>query len=1039
MHNYSEFYKAREIISHILETDLIGAVEDYEILSELPTQYYVMGKLYPKNNLADEIDEAQNPLLADGNDNYDASISLSNQFNPSSMAITLILKSNVDAISISGSYAFYKPTEKEKGKKILWYRQPHEFSKKFSFSDDSNIELTDGLQVQVYTHAIMDDGKKIITIALVNTRLSNKDANIIAKSCAFQPVLNIKGCDNEAIFSNINIQKNIDMDSELIELEMLYSDVNCYAQGHGCSVTWDMDNEEPHWVSSTFMPSFNLLQMKAADFKNTEILSMNFLATQSVNSIVEGLKIFLNRYQSWIDNLKIKIPHIREKFQNVAKNNINKCQLAHDRIFHAVKLLQTDPIAFKAFQLANEAMLLQRRQTILKNKQSFDLTTVRWYPFQLAFILQELPSFVEPESSDRQLVDLLWFPTGGGKTEAYLGITAFVIFLRRLRNPLDDGVTVLMRYTLRLLTLQQFERASILIFACEILRKKYNIGGNKISIGLWVGGGLTPNELKSAKRTLNKLQTNTRVSSEEKNPYQIKICPWCGESLDVQDYSIDIDKKIMIIRCHNKNCDFHDSDGLPMHIIDEAIYEHVPTFIVATIDKFAQIPLSDEPAALFGITSHKKPPELIIQDELHLISGPLGTITGIYETAVTKLCELNSIGAKIIASTATIRNASNQILSLYGKKFAQFPPQGLSAKDSFFAIESTPEEKPARLYIGIMGIGITSTATMIRVYSSLLFATRYLAVSGFSDEVVDNFWTIIGYFNTLKELGGACTQIVDDVQSRFSYLAKTKFVSKYPDVNSESIFDNIEELTSRKNNSDITKIIQDKLKRQYTSKDYKDVYDFVLASNMISVGVDVGRLGLMAVANQPKTNAEYIQATSRVGRNNPGLVIIDYSAARSRDRSHYEQFLKYHSALYRYVEATSLTPFSDRARDRALHAIYVSLCRYLIENLRENHQAVNFDPNDPKVKNIEKIILDYVQKVDPNEIDSVKHELEIIAQKWGEEAAGNLIYKSWAMNKKEKMLLQKDTSDDRFRTMNSMRSVDSQSGIYLIRRKSNGN
>ena len=701
--------------------------------------------------------------------------------------------------------------------------------------------------------------------------------------------------------------------------------------------------------------------------------------------------------------------------------------------------MKTDSTAFKAFQLANEAMFMQRRQTILKAGKNFDENSVRWYPFQLAFILQELTSFIEPNGhsgqkvSERQIVDLLWFPTGGGKTESYLGITAFVIFLRRLRNSSADGVTAFMRYTLRLLTLQQFERASILIFACELLRQKYNLSGSEISIGLWVGGGLTPNELKEARNALNKLQQGAEISTEDVNPYQIRVCPWCGEKLNVDDYSVKISDTRMVIKCHNKYCDFHNSvNGLPMHIIDEAIYKYLPTFIVATIDKFAQIPLNDKPAALFGITSNKKPPELIVQDELHLISGPLGTITGIYEAAITKLCERDGIGAKVIASTATIRNASNQILNLYGRTFSQFPPQGLSAKDSFFAVQSTLEERPARLYLGVMGIGTTATTTMIRVYGALLFATRYLAALKFTDEVVDNFWTIIGYFNSLRELGGACTQIVDDIQSRFSYLAKTKFIKKYPGVNTDDTYDHFEELTSRMSNTEITDIIQDRLKRSFNSSNHKDVYDFVLASNMISVGVDVGRLGLMVVAGQPKTNSEYIQATSRVGRDNPGLVVTLYNASRSRDRSHYEQFLKYHSALYRYVEATSLTPFSDRARDRGLQALYVSLCRYLIKNLRQNEQAVKFNSEAPEVKEIEKIILDYVKKIDPLEINATKNEIHELAEIWNELAVNNLIYKSY--NKDDKMLIKSDIENDRFSMMNSMRSVDGQAGIYLLGR-----
>jgi superfamily II DNA or RNA helicase len=210
-----------------------------------------------------------------------------------------------------------------------------------------------------------------------------------------------------------------------------------------------------------------------------------------------------------------------------------------------------------------------------------------------------------------------------------------------------------------------------------------------------------------------------------------------------------------------------------------------------------------------------------------------------------------------------------------------------------------------------------------------------------------------------------------------------------------------------------------------------DVYDFLLASNMISVGVDVGRLGAMIVAGQPKTNAEYIQATSRVGRNNPGIVITVYNSSRSRDRSHYEQFLKYHTAMYRYVEATSLTPFSDRARDRGLHALFVSLCRYLVSGLLRNDDAVNFDASDPKVREIERLILDYVKTVDPEELPYVKDELKIISDLWKDAAVGTLVYRGF---KNEKSLLKGDVEDDRFRTMNSMRNVDGQAGIYLLGR-----
>lgn len=1055
MPDYSKFYEARDIITGILKDDLIGPVKLDEILPELPTQYYIMGKLYPQGESGEVIDLARNPLLENEIETYDASVSLSNQKNPSSMGLTCTLKSEIRYIILSGSYAFYAPIPYEEAEKSqidiskwaeaakkpreLWVRSEHLFEKLVLLGPEkvsAPISLDGGLQLQIYTHSTFESGERIITVVLVNTNCAEDDALEKAKLCAFQPVLRISGQNSIPVFADANRQEQFSTDEELLDLDLLYSDVHCFGQGHGCSVIWDQDNEDPRWIESAWLPSCNLRQMMAAQIDDTQVLSMKYLAEAMPDVVVQSLRTFLEGYKKWIEKLEISAGTLEDHYKESAATNIIKCKSAYLRITRSIDLLeksiQGDKSAITAFQMANEAMLLQRRQTLIKSGCTFDPGTVTWYPFQLAFILHELSSFIDPSGSERKEVDLLWFPTGGGKTEAYLGITAFVIFLRRIRNCSDDGVTVIMRYTLRLLTLQQFERASMLIFACELLRKKYHLGGSEISIGLWVGGKLTPNHLEEARASINKQQRGAVVSADEANPCQVQVCPWCGKPLTPQDYSVRICDKRMVIQCSNDKCDFHGTpNGLPLHIIDAAIYEHLPTFLVATVDKFAQIPLSDKPAALFGIIGGKKPPELIIQDELHLISGPLGTMTGIYEAAITKLCEKDNIGAKIVASTATIRNAKNQILALYGKNYTQFPPQGLSARDSYFAVESTLTDRPARQYLGVMGIGTTATTTLIRVNAALLFASRYLAVLGYEDKVIDNFWTITGYFNSLRELGGASTQILDDVQSRFSYLAKTKFSALSPKVDLSVSYDNLVELTSRMDNSEITKIIQDRLKRSYRDGHHKDVYDYVLASNMISVGVDVGRLGIMVVAGQPKTNAEYIQATSRVGRDNPGLVITVYNSSRSRDRSHYEQFSKYHSALYRYVEATSLTPFADRARDRGLHALYVSLCRYLVPGMLSNDSAVRYDPENAETKKIHSIILDYVETVDPGELDSVAEELQDIEEAWNIAATGTLVYRSF---KNEKKLLKADTENDRFRTMNSMRNVDAQAGIYLLGR-----
>lgn len=1066
MGKFDEFYEAREQISDILFKDFIGPVTRDEILGENPATYYIMGKLYPQSDQDAPADIARTPLLDNQIETYDASISLSNQANPSSMGITFTLRKSVNVFMVSGSFAFYDPVEFSKVEnnidtskwavnppKELWRRQEYNFTHRIEINTKhvETVELERGMELQIYTHAVLDNGDAVITVVLLNKNraVSNQysenqtfvgSTDNIAHT-AFQAKIHVcSEYQNECIFTEANHESYLTDDPELQDLDLIYSDVHSYGQGHGCSILWDEENIEPLWIESTFFPTFNLKQMKAADIQCDNIFSMKMLSEGSSKEIINGLRNFNAQYRKWIDDRAAESDKLNDNLKKSADRNIEKCREAYRRIENSIDLLERSDRektnAMLAFRYANEAMLLQREQTLKKEGKPFEESQLTWYPFQLAFILHEISSFICPESKERKMVDLLWFPTGGGKTEAYLGIAAFVIFLRRLNDPDADGVTVIMRYTLRLLTLQQFERASMLICACEKLRREHNIGGADISIGLWVGGNLTPNDLKGAAKNLRIRQQGDILMNDQADPCQILRCPWCGAEILPSDYNVDSNNKRMYIRCPNHVCDFHNiTNGLPIHIIDEDIYENLPTFIVATVDKFAQIPWNDKPASLFGIGRNKKKPELIIQDELHLISGPLGTITGIYEAAISMLCESNGIPAKVIASTATIRNAGNQIKALYGREHTQFPPQGLSAKDSFFAVESSVNEKPARKYYGVLGVGVTATTTLIRVNAALLFATRYLACTHrYGNDVIDNFWTLTGYFNSIRELGGATTQIMDDVQGRFSFLANTKFANIYPGVNAEEHFDNVQELTSRMDNHEITKVIQEKLKNKYVNGQHSDVYDFVLATNMISVGVDVGRLGIMVVTGQPKTNAEYIQATSRVGRSNPGLVITVYNPSRSRDRSHYEQFLKYHSALYRYVEATSLTPFSDRARDRGLHALFISLCRYLIKDLRRNTDAVFFNRDDPKVQNIEKRILDYVLIVDPSEMPAVKEELDEIERKWDREASGSLAYKG---GNGEKSLLISDTDtvhDTGFPTMNSMRNVDAECGIWLYRR-----
>lgn len=1039
--SYDKFYEARKTIEGILEKDLFGPVTENEIINDEPIKYYILGKLYPQEVAVDELETGE-VEIEDVQESYDASISLSNMYNPSSMAITMTIGSTAEKLIIDVKTARYHPLEVEcsgsgegqnsEGRKpwekTKWRREPLEFLKRefviTNVLSAKKVTLIEGLELQIFIQKVFSDGTKIVTVALLNKNHFNTSSIHNNKNSFFQPSIIIYGENsNHPVFIEKKMQVEISEDRELINFNMLYSHVTNYAVGHGCSVGWDENGGVVNNIYSTFMPAYNIKQMKPSTRLNSPVFKMSYLAQGSREEICKELERFIGSYSDWIIEQKDKVSQLHSKYWEVAESNLLLCIEAMERINDSINILKTNHNAFRAFQLANLAMLEQRIQLLRKEKREIVQDKIVWYPFQLAFMLQEIPSIVKPESKYRKIVDLIWFPTGGGKTEAYLGLSAFTIFMRRLRSPENHGgVTILMRYTLRLLTMQQFERAAALICACESIRRKQGIGKEEIGIGLWVGSGLTPNSLKEAEENHKKILKSEVVL--EGNPCQLLVCPWCGSDITAGHYKFKNNR--MIISCPNQSCEFR--EGLPVSLVDEDIYNIKPTLVIGTVDKFARMTWEPRIGNIFGLGTKLAPPELIIQDELHLISGPLGTVTGLYEIAIKKFCEKNNIGAKVIASTATIRNAGNQILSLYGSDFRQFPPQGINIRDSYFAKESASDDKPTRRYIGYLANGTSSTTTLVRVYACALFATRYLKDLGYDDEVIDSFWTMTGYFNSLRELGGAVVQVLDDVQDRFEFLYNTKFKDFAPEFTSKKRWDWYDELTSRKSNSEIAKIIQKDLKVKYPDK---GAFDFILCSNMISVGVDVGRLGLMIVTGQPKTNAEYIQASSRVGREDPGLVLMMYNPSHSRDRSHFEQFVYYHSTIYKFVEATSLTPFSERARERGLHALYISLCRQLINVLRNNDDAANFDIGINELDDIEKFIFNYVYEVDRDEVDGVKEDIEDIKHRWHEAAEESLLYQVYG-NLKGFPLLKSDANETgEFATLNSMRNVDVQSNIYL--------
>jgi hypothetical protein len=405
--------------------------------------------------------------------------------------------------------------------------------------------------------------------------------------------------------------------------------------------------------------------------------------------------------------------------------------------------------------------------------------------------------------------------------------------------------------------------------------------------------------------------------------------------------------------------------------------------LIGTVDKFAQLPWNPASGAIFGLSgeAHANPPELVIQDELHLISGPLGSMVGLYETAVDELCrDANGVRAKIIASTATIARATEQIKALYARDSAQlFPPQALRAGDSFFARED--RSMTGRVYVGVFASGLPSqVTTQIRVLSCLLQAPMSLMEA--NDPAMDRYWTLMVYFNSIRELGHAATLVRADIVEYMAAMWDRLGIAKRfhaSGANDRRRFIRRDlELTSRISSSDVTGVMNDLFIPQGARA--RAAVDVCLATNMVQVGLDVPRLNLMAIVGQPKTSAEYIQASSRVGRGSPGLVLTILNPGKPRDRSHYEQFRAYHESIYRFVEPTSVTPFASPVRARALHAIVVALVRQW--GGAKLRQSPDPTPSEELIARVRNVILDRVRKVDADEYDATERALDEFMAEW---------------------------------------------------------
>ena len=969
----------------------------------------------------------------------DRDVTLANEFLPSAMGLSALLEVP-ERLRVEVQAGIYRNEElqwdtrtsrdRRKPYPKGWWRRPVDRLIELSadellgnstvtlekpvFEDDGQTALALHVVSRPHEQSAKSGRSRLITFTLVNRRQS-ENRTPDNRDCFFQCGFEITAAKGQACFQSYPEQLHDRSNPDERSLQLLHLHRRTFAVGHGCAGGWhDSDGERTTLIRTEVMPTYEVKPVLPTQIEGLDLRMMD-LASDELGITIDLCTRLSNEYEKWIAERECEIAirtDLALELEETALGHMGNCRECLRRMRDGIQVLKQDRDIALAFRMMNEAMHMQQvhydissqktRSWVTKSgklelekpfdRPSYDDPDRKWRPFQLAFILMNLKASSDPYCAERDIVDVIWFPTGGGKTEAYLGLSAFSMLLRRLRNPEHAGTCILMRYTLRLLTTQQFQRAASLICACEIIRRREveRLGAERFSIGLWVGGEVTPNTEKGAVDALRNLQSKQGV-----NKFIILSCPWCGAAMGPQRVGkrtlckgyrkLAHPNRVRHI-CEDPDCEFSSGDGLPLAVVDEQIYESPPTLLIGTVDKFALLAFRPAARKMFGIETPYPPPELIIQDELHLISGPLGSMVGHYETVINALCvrerDGRRIPAKIIASTATISRAESQVKGLYGRNAFLFPPQALKAGDSFFAEER--EDEVGRLYVGVFATALPSHVTaQVRTMGSLLQAPKLFCAN--STEAIDPYWTMMAYFNSLRELGHAATLIRADIREYLNAMWD-RLGLRYDEIKKASVdprrFPNQSvELTSRVQSSEIPEILQ-RLFKPYAGSSKSDVIDVCFATNMIQVGLDIPRLSLMTIIGQPKTTSEYIQASSRVGRNvaSPGIVVTNYNPFKPRDRSHYEHFRSYHQGIYKNVEPTSVTAFATPVRERALHALVVILCRFWGDE--ELRARPNQPPNRELVQRIKDTVRERVMAVDPNEWPGTEAVIDEIIQKW---------------------------------------------------------
>ena len=973
----------------------------------------------------------------------DFDLSTSSSYKPSSMAVSFLANfSEGSELIVEATGGRYQKKKVKIGnqERTWWLRQPVSIKSRFSSADilssveskalttpvkgDDSDEINVGIEVYPRLNPQLHDsgGTRLLTVCLVNREESS---GTIDEKCLFQSHFSVTVASANGAASILPYPSGTASkpDSEEQSLALLYRKDETFGIGHGCAAEWQVDKgtNRATRISAEALPEFETPSITPnvhrSDGTVVEVPMDALAGLVPGDDGFAALSEVVSLYEGWVGDREQDILDLPQKHKTAASRHLEECRRCIKRMRLGLEYLWKDEAARKAFELANHAVLLQQictqgevrkatydgRQQRIAFSEGYSDPSGRevpsgrgsWRAFQVAFLLMAAHSAADGFAPDRSTVELIWFPTGGGKTEAYLGLAAFSIFMRRLAGPDDNGVQVLMRYTLRLLTAQQFQRAASLICAMEHLRRNFQeaLGSKPFSIGIWLGGATTPNSRQAAIRNLQALNKNPRYAE---NSFILTSCPWCKAQIGPIEYQgrkqrkapsvlgYERQDRTIAFKCSDKmNCEFR--TGLPVYVVDEDIYESRPDLVIGTVDKFAMLAWRPEARSLFGVSKTGKqefsPPGLIIQDELHLISGPLGSMVGLYETLIEELCtdrrRGQNVQPKIVSSTATIRRYADQIKALYARDdVVLFPPPGLSAGDSFFARFARKEDgrlDNGRKYLGILAPGLGSMQTVqVRSFCSLLQTPISMATKD-----RDPWWTLIVFFNSLRELGTTLSLFQSDIQDYLRVLGNRtgKRFSALRQLR------DIQELTGRLRSSEVPKAISN-LETSYSGASGGTAVDVCLASNIIEVGIDIDRLSIMAVVGQPKTTSQYIQVTGRVGRRwweRPGLVVTLYGASKPRDRSHFEQFRTYHSQLYAQVEPTSVTPFSPPVLDRALHAI---MSGYVRQRGDESQSSSPYPYPKKLIDTIRDVIRRRILAIDKDELSNFDKIFDRRMEEW---------------------------------------------------------